>query len=77
MIAQLLARRQEIDWPYWRTITAGELTAKWEDYFRREALPRMMRTIAASPEANTVLEIARPKSIQSSGDESTTGIFTR
>jgi ATP-dependent helicase/nuclease subunit A len=58
MIAQLLARRQEIDWPRWRTITAGELTAKWQDYFRSKALPRMLRLIAGSPEAKTVLEIA-------------------
>jgi ATP-dependent helicase/nuclease subunit A len=58
MIAQLLARRQEIDWPLWRTITAGELTAKWQDYFRSKALPRMLLLIAGSPEAKTVLEIA-------------------
>jgi ATP-dependent helicase/nuclease subunit A len=58
MIAQLLARRQEIDWPQWRTMTAGELTAKWQDYFRSKALPRMLRLIAGSPEAGTVLEIA-------------------
>jgi ATP-dependent helicase/nuclease subunit A len=58
MIAELLARRQEIDWTHWRTITAGELTAKWQDYFRSKALPRMLRLIADSPEAKIVLEIA-------------------
>ena len=37
---------------------AQKLTAKWQDYFRSKALPRMLRIITDSPEAKTVLEIA-------------------
>jgi ATP-dependent helicase/nuclease subunit A len=59
MVAQLLKRRQEIDWSYWRGVTFENLTAKWQDYYQHEALPRMLQPIGASPEANTVLEIAR------------------
>ncbi|MGD0517615.1 MAG: UvrD-helicase domain-containing protein [Thermoguttaceae bacterium] len=59
MIAQLLACRQEIDWDYWETVTADDLTAKWQDYHRREALPRIVRSIVACDEAKTVLEIVR------------------
>jgi ATP-dependent helicase/nuclease subunit A len=61
MIAQLLRQRQEIDWASWRTVTAEMLTAKWQDYFQREALPRMMQSIVSSPAAKIVLDIAREK----------------
>jgi len=59
MIGQLLRRRQEIDWACWRGVTADTLTTKWQEYYRNQALPRMLQKIVASPEAKTVLEIAR------------------
>jgi ATP-dependent helicase/nuclease subunit A len=61
MIAHLLRRRQEIDWSYWQTVSPDQLTAKWQDYHRREALSRILQSIAASIPAKTVLEIARQK----------------
>ena len=61
MIALLLRRRQEIDWDHWRAVTAETLVSKWRDYYRHKALPLMLRQIAASGEANKVLEIARQK----------------
>ncbi len=59
MIAALLRRRQEIDWELWRTVSADDLTAKWQEYFKHEALPYMLRQIVDSPDAKKVLEIAR------------------
>ncbi|HEY4761856.1 MAG TPA: UvrD-helicase domain-containing protein, partial [Thermoguttaceae bacterium] len=59
MILHLMKKRQEIDWSYWRNISAEGLTAKWQDYYQRETLPRMIEQIVTSPMAKTVLEIAR------------------
>jgi ATP-dependent helicase/nuclease subunit A len=61
MIAQLLDCRQEIDWAYWSAMRTEDLAARWEDYFRREALPRLLSSISDSPQAHAVLEIARQK----------------
>ncbi len=58
MIAQLLAVRQEIDWEQWRGETAESLAARWERFFREDALPRMIARLADFPAAKTVLEIA-------------------
>ena len=58
MVAQLLKRRQDIDWPYWRDLTAAELTSKWQIYFQNVALPGILRKIADSPDSQTILKIA-------------------
>ena len=59
MVGILLGRRQEIDWAHWREETPDDLVGRWEDYWRRDTLPRVLSQIADSPAARTVLEIAR------------------
>ena len=59
MIRTLLGRRQDIDWIAWQAETPEGLVARWEDYWRSEALPRALRQVAESPAARTVLEMAR------------------
>ena len=41
MLGQLLARRQEIDWPAWRAETPAGLVRRWEAFWRNGALPRV------------------------------------
>ncbi len=59
MVRQLLARRQEIDWPQWRGETAAGLLARWEKFYRTDALPRAADRIARCPAAATILSILR------------------
>ncbi len=59
MVRQLLARRQEIDWPQWRVETPAGLAARWETYWRNDTLPRAAQRIARLPAAATILRILR------------------
>ncbi len=59
MIAQLLSRRQEIDWDCWLAVDAGSLVSRWGKYHHDKALPLLLQQVVASDEAKTVLEIAR------------------
>lgn len=61
MIAYMLKRRQDIDWNYWRAMSAEQIAANWQVFFNKEALPRMLQRISDLPAAHTVLEIARQK----------------
>jgi ATP-dependent helicase/nuclease subunit A len=58
MIARLLAVRQEIDWPLWQRETAEGLTARWEQFWRCDSVPRILRQVSDSPAARTVVDIA-------------------
>ena len=58
MIARLLAVRQEIDWPAWRGETPEGLAARWEEFWRRDTVPRVLRQIGESAAARTVLDLA-------------------
>ena len=59
MVRTLLGRRQEIDWPEWRSETADGLVARWEDYRRTHTVPRMLEQVADSPAADALLRLAR------------------
>jgi ATP-dependent helicase/nuclease subunit A len=59
MIRTLLGRRQEIDWPRWRSETADELLDRWKGYWRTDTVPRVLRQIADSPAADEILKLAR------------------
>jgi ATP-dependent helicase/nuclease subunit A len=58
MIARLLAQRAEIDWPLWTRETPEGLVARWEDFWRRDTVPRILRQIGESAAARTVLDLA-------------------
>ena len=58
MIARLLAARQDIDWALWQSETAEGLVKRWEDFWRRDTLPRLLRQIAESADAKTLLDLA-------------------
>jgi len=60
-IAMLLGRRQEIDWDQWLAEKPEELAARWEEYFRTDVLPRIMRQITDSEAAQTLLGICRDR----------------
>jgi len=62
MIRNLLGCRQEIDWQRWRGETPEGLAAIWEDYWRRDTLPRVTRPVAGSPSAQTLLQVYREHS---------------
>ena len=51
MIARLLAARQEIDWPLWRAETAEGLAARWQEFWRRDTVPRILLRIGKSAAA--------------------------
>ncbi|MBN2477277.1 MAG: UvrD-helicase domain-containing protein [Pirellulales bacterium] len=59
MVRDLLVRRQEIDWAAWRRQTAESLTSLWSDSWRNTTVPGLLRQIARSPAARTLLETAR------------------
>jgi ATP-dependent helicase/nuclease subunit A len=59
MVRRLLAERQEIDWPQWRHETVEGLLARWERYWREEALPRAAQRVARSAQAAEILRILR------------------
>ena len=58
MIARLLDARQEIDWAFWRSETAEGLVKRWEDFWRRDTLPRVVRRIGESADAKAILDLA-------------------
>ena len=58
MIARLLAVRQEIDWPAWRNESVESLLARWEEFWRCDTLPRLLRRLGTSAAASTLLELA-------------------
>ena len=58
MIAELLAARQEIDWAVWQRETPEGLVARWQDFWQRDTLPRLLRQIAESADAKTLLDLA-------------------
>jgi len=58
MIGRLLAVRQAIDFAAWRTESPEGLAARWADFFRRDTLPRLVRDIAESDDARTLLVLA-------------------
>ena len=58
MIARLLAVRQEIDWPEWRRETPEGLTTRWQRFWLSDTVPRVLRGIAESTAARTVLDLA-------------------
>ncbi len=58
MSAELLAARQHIDWATWQRETPEGLAARWQEFWRRDTLPRLLRQVAESAEAKTVLDLA-------------------
>jgi ATP-dependent helicase/nuclease subunit A len=58
MIAELLGRRHEIDWAFWKGQTPEAIVAGWEAFWRDECLPRQLRRLAESPEAKMLRETA-------------------
>lgn len=58
MVARLMAVRQQIEWPIWRVETPEGLTSRWEEYWRLETVPRVLRRISESAAARTVLDLA-------------------
>jgi ATP-dependent helicase/nuclease subunit A len=58
MIGRLLAQRQEIDWPAWRGETPEGLLGRWEAFWRRDTVPRVLRQISGSAAARKVLDLA-------------------
>jgi ATP-dependent helicase/nuclease subunit A len=58
MIGRLLAERAEIDWPLWERETPEGLVARWDDFWRRDTVPRILRQISESAAAKTVLDLA-------------------
>lgn len=61
MVGLLLEQRQDIDFPAWRGKTPEDLTGLWEKFFNESVFPVLLREIADSPDARTVLEFARQK----------------
>lgn len=59
LLAGLVGRRQEIDWAGWRRETPEALVARWEDFWRRDTLPRVLRQLAGSQAADRLLRLAR------------------
>ena len=59
MISRLLDRRPEIDWPQWLAVTPDALVARWQEVWRSDTLPRVLRQVVQSRPAATILEIAR------------------
>ncbi len=59
MVGRLLAERQQIDWDAWRGETPARLVARWAEFWRTDALPRVLDSVSKSPAAATVLQIAR------------------
>ncbi len=68
MIAELLAARQDIDWTLWQRETPEGLVARWQDFWRRDTLPRLLRQIAESADAKTLLDLAMRVSARPSRD---------
>ncbi len=58
MIAELLDSRQEIDWATWQSETPEGLAARWQDFWQRDTLPRLLCQIADSADAKTLLALA-------------------
>jgi len=58
MISGLLDRRQEIDWSAWRGETPEALAARWEAFWRDDALPRILNGIERSAAARTVRDVS-------------------
>ncbi|MFH1918777.1 MAG: UvrD-helicase domain-containing protein, partial [Planctomycetota bacterium] len=59
MVAALLNRRAQIDWPQWRDVTPEELAARWETFSHETAAPKALEAIARSRDAQSVLRIAQ------------------
>ena len=59
MIFRLLAERAQIDWPLWASETAEGLVARWEDYRRRDGVPRLLREIGNALCTAMLLEMAQ------------------
>jgi ATP-dependent helicase/nuclease subunit A len=57
MAERLLDERQEIDWEYWLGETPGGLLARWEDFWKTSAIPRVLKTVGKSHEAAALLDI--------------------
>jgi len=58
MVRILLGRRQEIDWPQWRSETPRGLVSRWANFWRSVTLPAIVQNVAGSSAARTVLDIA-------------------
>jgi ATP-dependent helicase/nuclease subunit A len=58
MIAELLAARQEIDWRMWQRETPEGLVSRWQDFWSRDTLPRLLCQVAESADAKTLLDLA-------------------
>ena len=58
MIARLLAMRDQIDWTAWCNETPEHLAGRWEEFWRRDTLPRVLHQIGESAAAQTVLDVA-------------------
>ena len=68
MVRQLLAQRQEIDWPQWRGETDAGVLARWETYWRDDTLPRAAERIVRLPAVATILAHPPRQSAVASGD---------
>lgn len=58
MVSGLVAARQEIDWAQWQAETPEGLVERWQGFWRSDTVPRLLRRIAESPAAKTVLDLA-------------------
>ena len=59
MVSRLVAARQDIDWPQWQRETPDTLIARWEAFWRSQTIPLLLRRLVESPNAKTVLHLAR------------------
>ncbi len=59
MIRTLLGRRQDIDFDAWGDETPEQLALRWETYWRETTVPGVLRQVAESPAAESILRIAR------------------
>ncbi len=58
MIARLVAARDQINWPQWQEETPESLVARWEEFWRSETVPLVLRRFSESPAGKTVLDLA-------------------
>lgn len=57
-VAELLGSRESIEWDAWLAMEPEALARHWEDYLRRQFLPRHLAALVGSAAAATVLRIA-------------------
>jgi ATP-dependent helicase/nuclease subunit A len=58
MIARWQGESEQIDWKQWREETPEGLVARWESYWRRDTVPRVLQQISNSVAAKTLLDVS-------------------